>query len=161
MQKTSRQCRKCGDYIPYQVTENGITTRYTNRKFCVKCSPYGKNNRRRDDPAKPPQRPGKYKSWTEEEKQRHRDNVNAYGFRRKQELVRIKGGKCEICGYNKCLQAMSFHHRDPSKKEFSLDKNGIAHRPWNKVIKEAKKCDLLCVRCHIETESLPSSLCAH
>ena len=38
--------------------------------------------------------------------------------------VEYKGGKCEICGYNKCYGALEFHHEDPSKKEFNISKDG-------------------------------------
>ena len=34
--------------------------------------------------------------------------------------VEYKGGKCEKCGYNKCIDALDFHHIDPSKKEFGI-----------------------------------------
>ena len=30
-------------------------------------------------------------------------------------LVEYKGGKCEICGYNKCYAALEFHHKDPNE----------------------------------------------
>jgi len=32
----------------------------------------------------------------------------------KKMLVQYKGGKCERCGYNKCIRALEFHHLDPS-----------------------------------------------
>ena len=28
--------------------------------------------------------------------------------------VEEKGGKCSICGYNKCIEALEFHHLDPT-----------------------------------------------
>ena len=28
-----------------------------------------------------------------------------------------KCGKCEICGYDKCIDALEFHHLDPQKKK--------------------------------------------
>jgi hypothetical protein len=40
--------------------------------------------------------------------------------RRKQNkllLVEYKGGKCECCGYDKCIAALEFHHLDPTTKE--------------------------------------------
>ncbi len=27
-----------------------------------------------------------------------------------------KGGRCMICGYDRCLEALEFHHSDSSKK---------------------------------------------
>ena len=32
--------------------------------------------------------------------------------------VKYKGEKCIICGYNKCIRSLDFHHLDPEKKNF-------------------------------------------
>ena len=63
-------------------------------------------------------------------------------------LVQYKGGKCEICGYDKCIAALDFHHLDPSQK----DTNWIHMRRWNpeRVKKEVDKCQLVCRNCHSE-----------
>jgi hypothetical protein len=29
--------------------------------------------------------------------------------------VSYKGGRCQICGYDRCIEALEFHHRDPSQ----------------------------------------------
>ena len=66
-------------------------------------------------------------------------------------LVEERGSRCERCGYDKSLRALSFHHRDPSKKSFSISHNrtviGI-----EKMRDEVEKCDLLCANCHMEVE---------
>ena len=36
----------------------------------------------------------------------------------KQWALDYKGQKCEICGYNKCSQALEFHHKEKDKKIF-------------------------------------------
>ncbi len=59
------------------------------------------------------------------------------------------GGKCAICGYNKSSRALSFHHRDPKKKDFGVAANGMT-RSWEKTRKEIDKCILLCANCHME-----------
>lgn len=66
----------------------------------------------------------------------------------KQEAVDYKGGKCEICGYNKCLGALVFHHKDPSQK----DPKWTVMKSWplDKIKTELDKCQLLCCRCHAE-----------
>jgi hypothetical protein len=66
--------------------------------------------------------------------------------------VRYKGGKCVICGYNKCKECLVFHHLDPNEKDFSLSMRGIT-RAWRRVKKELDKCILLCVRCHCEVHA--------
>lgn len=60
-----------------------------------------------------------------------------------------KGGKCMICGYDRCLEALDFHHRDPQKKGFGLSDKGIT-RSWEKTRKEIDKCVLVCANCHRE-----------
>lgn len=63
--------------------------------------------------------------------------------------VEYKGGKCNKCGYNKCLGAMEFHHLDPKEKDFSIGNKGYT-RSWDKVKEELDKCVLLCANCHRE-----------
>ncbi len=63
--------------------------------------------------------------------------------------VELKGGKCEICGYDKCMAAMVFHHKDPCKKEFGLSMQGLT-RSWESTKRELGKCVLLCSNCHRE-----------
>lgn len=48
------------------------------------------------------------------------DHVKEYRRRTKQELVNYKGGKCQVCGYDKCNDALDFHHLDPTEKDFSI-----------------------------------------
>lgn len=60
-----------------------------------------------------------------------------------------KGNRCIICGYGKCQRALSFHHIDPTKKEFDLSSKGLT-RSWEKIQKEIKKCILVCANCHME-----------
>jgi len=68
--------------------------------------------------------------------------------------VKYKGGKCQICGYNKCIAALEFHHRNPQEKSFGISQGGNS-RSWDKVQKELDKCDLLCSNCHKEVEYSP------
>lgn len=67
----------------------------------------------------------------------------------KKKAVEYKGGKCEICGYNKCLAALTFHHIDPEKKNFAISR--VAHKlDWEDLKAEISGCQLLCSNCHIE-----------
>jgi len=66
----------------------------------------------------------------------------------KRKYVEYKGGSCEICGYNKCIAGLTFHHRIESEKEFQISDGKT--RPWDKVKKELDKCMLLCSNCHNE-----------
>lgn len=69
---------------------------------------------------------------------------------RKLELIEYKGGKCEICGYNKNLAVLNFHHIDSSKKSFNIDGRLLANKKMEDLIDEANKCMLLCANCHQE-----------
>lgn len=35
----------------------------------------------------------------------------------------MKGGKCSICGYDRCIQALEFHHLDVTKKDIGVSTN--------------------------------------
>ena len=75
---------------------------------------------------------------------------------RQESIKRLKeeaGGKCAICGYNRCFNALCFHHRDPKNKEFSLSDKCCKHYSYEKLKREADKCLLMCVRCHTEFHS--------
>ena len=69
----------------------------------------------------------------------------------KARAVEYKGGKCQKCGYDKCIEALEFHHRDPSQKEFTI--SGSYNISWNKIQQELDKCDILCANCHREEHS--------
>lgn len=66
--------------------------------------------------------------------------------------IEFKGGKCNICGYDKCNAALELHHIDKRKKDFGLSMNGIT-RSWEKTKKELQKCILVCSNCHREIHS--------
>ena len=67
----------------------------------------------------------------------------------KEMAIEYKGGKCEICGYNKCFDALEFHHINPSEKDFGIGEKGYT-RSFEVIKKELDKCMLLCCRCHRE-----------
>ena len=63
--------------------------------------------------------------------------------------VEYKGGSCAVCGYNRCIEALEFHHNNSSGKDFSISEKGYT-RSWAKVKEELDKCMLLCANCHRE-----------
>lgn len=72
-------------------------------------------------------------------------------YQRRKELreraVQHLGGKCQICGYNKCSAAFDFHHVDPLGKDFNISA-GLTS--WERILPELEKCVLLCSNCHRE-----------
>jgi transposase len=77
------------------------------------------------------------------------ERVTAHRRQTKVLLVKEAGGCCQSCGYDRCLAALEFHHRDPSTKLFQLSLHGIT-RSIEALRKEAEKCTLLCANCHAE-----------
>lgn len=78
--------------------------------------------------------------------------IQAVRKRRKklrQLAIGYKGGKCEVCGYHRCPEAMEFHHLDSSAKDFGISRKGYT-RSWAKVKGELDKCTMLCANCHRE-----------
>jgi len=78
--------------------------------------------------------------------------VKAVAKRRKkirEEAIKYKGGKCNICGYSKCSKALDFHHIDEVGKGFGISAKGYT-RSWNRVKAELNKCVLICANCHRE-----------
>lgn len=75
------------------------------------------------------------------------DGVKDIRHRKKEALVEYKGGKCQICGYNRCIQALDFHHLNPAEKDFRLSSSS---KSLDELKKEADKCILVCSNCHRE-----------
>lgn len=68
-------------------------------------------------------------------------------FRTKKRAIEILGGKCSKCGYkfnNYNIAAFEFHHL--YSKDFII--GNVANKSWELILKEIKKCILLCSNCH-------------
>lgn len=63
--------------------------------------------------------------------------------------VSYKGGKCQLCGYDKCRESLEFHHILKNKKNFGISEKGYT-RSWDSIKSELDKCVLLCANCHRE-----------
>jgi transposase len=79
------------------------------------------------------------------------DAVTRRRRRVKQILVREAGGRCYLCGYDRHVGAMQFHHLDTETKVFGLADRGFT-RSLEVARAEAAKCVLLCSNCHAEVE---------
>ncbi len=64
-------------------------------------------------------------------------------------LVEAFGGKCQVCGYNKCYNSLVFHHKNPQTKKFTISGEGVT-RSYAAMYEEALKCYLVCANCHSE-----------
>lgn len=70
---------------------------------------------------------------------------------RKKSLMNWAGNKCSRCGYDTCIGALEFHHKNPDNKSFNV-KSKVSTYSLDKLKEEAKKCILLCSNCHREIE---------
>ena len=66
-------------------------------------------------------------------------------------MIEEAGGRCLLCGHDRKMAALQFHHVDPTTKLFTL-RNGDT-RSLKRMRAEAAKCILLCANCHAEVES--------
>jgi transposase len=81
-----------------------------------------------------------------------RQRVADHRRRVKAVLVAEAGGRCRLCGYDRYVGALHFHHNAPGEKAFGLALRGAA-RSLERSRAEARKCTLLCANCHAEVEA--------
>lgn len=103
----------------FEIMDKGWT-----RKYCYECSPH------------------------ENEKCSHADAVTIKRRAIKKALIEYAGGKCQKCGYNKCMRALEFHHLNPEEKDFGISK--VLTRNIKQLKAEIDKCILFCSNCHQE-----------
>jgi transposase len=72
--------------------------------------------------------------------------------RLKEMLVSDAGGGCCVCGYDRYIGALQFHHLDPAQKRLEISRNGVT-LSLAALRAEAAKCVLLCSNCHAEVEA--------
>ncbi|MBI3521988.1 MAG: hypothetical protein HY071_02665 [Chloroflexi bacterium] len=139
----TKLCAVCGmPFLARQV--DGKLRMLYRRRFCFDCSPFGLHNTSKSPLGIPD--PAELR-----ERRRRRKNAATYRSlkvrrkRRKADLIQTRGGCCEECGYDASPAALEFHHRDPATKEFAL---GNFQGTWDRLLREAEKCDLLCANCH-------------
>lgn len=86
--------------------------------------------------------PDYMKKWRLLHRQKILQQKKLWYQQKKEERVRILGGKCQICGYDKCIAALVLHHLNQKEKERDKD--------WVKNDFDPSKYMLLCANCHEE-----------
>lgn len=76
--------------------------------------------------------------------------VTDWRRRTKSRIIDSMGGHCQICGYNKCNEALELHHIKPEEKELSFGRVMSNPKSWDKIVVELRKCILICSCCHKE-----------
>jgi len=59
----------------------------------------------------------------------------------------LKSNGCAICGYNKYVGALDFHHVEPKSKKYYISPQRLYRKDF---FEELNKCILLCKNCHAE-----------
>jgi hypothetical protein len=84
-------------------------------------------------------------------KQKYRDKNRRHRARNREFVRRVSVFVgCQICGYNRCPEALHFHHIDPNNKERDVASMIARMNGRNVLKKEMRKCIILCSRCHAE-----------
>lgn len=92
-----------------------------------------------------------YSSYSEQRKENLKRAVTENRRKKKIRAVEYKGGRCRVCKYSRCMDALQFHHLDPSEKDFMLSR--VGSWAWERIVRELDKCVLLCNRCHTEVHA--------
>ena len=66
-------------------------------------------------------------------------------------LIEEAGGRCALCGYDRCEWNLHFHHVLPATKSFPMTM--ASGKGIERYRAEARKCVLLCANCHGEVEA--------
>lgn len=164
-------CENCKSEFPQSIIINGKRKYLHQRRFCPSCSPFDKKNTKDIIKYPPPRIIGGVihktcrgckqelpfienhfymkSTWGKSRalcKSCSRKSKNNRNNKLKQWAVNLLGGKCILCGYNKYIGSLDFHHKDPSQKDF-----GIAGKKAKSELEpELKKCILVCRNCHGE-----------
>lgn len=162
-------CKLCGKQFKTCATIDGKKKNLSLRTYCLECVPFGTHySKQIDNIRKIEVSIEKNENYEQLNcKECKKDYIFSKSYRngasrslcasctvknwrkkKKQEIVDKCGGKCCVCGYNKCNNALDFHHLDPNNKS-----NGISYlisSNTEKLDDELKKCILLCKNCHAE-----------
>ena len=159
-------CNKCKKQFPNRIILDGKPRNLSARKYCLECSQFNQHNTKKlEDYLGDTKRCNICQKflplsqfYTKGGKRKHEpvsncklcDKKRLAESARKMKLlcVAYKGGSCEICGYNKCVAALDFHHTDPNCKDFQISRSHT--KSLAKVKPELDKCILLCSNCHRE-----------
>ncbi len=86
----------------------------------------------------------------ERNKEKYQKRTGVRNAKYKLKALRAHGHvSCQRCGFPHPA-ALEFHHRDPSTKEFNIATAVVAPKkyPWEAILKELEKCDVICSNCH-------------
>ena len=145
-----RICEVCGK----KFTSPGIL-----RKRCFECSP--RYISKKDDPdgfrtCSKCRKLLPIDRFTQKSRNYCRSCSSRYDLERatqlKLKVITHMGGKCQICGYSKCQNALDLHHPN-GKEDKDMTWTKLRKYSWKRIKKEISNCVLLCANCHREAHS--------
>ena len=149
-------CRQCGVEFPNWWKLEGKRRNISKRKFCLSCSPFGRHNTKANNPKSREKLCRRCGEIDPDKFYKNKkilciacDNIRSVEKQKemKKRIVEYLGGKCSICGYNKCLRSLHLHH---SKGGKDVNFSHIKNWGWERVLVEIVKCELVCSNCHGE-----------
>jgi hypothetical protein len=148
-----KKCLKCLKEFKIHVVIDGKERNINKRNYCLECSPFGMRNTKRLH--LPPRDKNSKKHCTEcgKEFKWTKNNVcsTCRNFKRRNEqrlkAIQYCGNECKCCGH-KDTDVLTFHHKNPKTKKFTLCHHW--NKSWSIILKEIKKCELLCANCHMK-----------
>jgi len=164
-------CKNCNKEFPTKIRIGEKNYGLYNRKFCLLCSPFKEHNTKDISKNIITEQNGKMYKICSVCKQNLEFNKENYYMRNRgdyqpqckscgnkktvenQRNVKLKsieymGGKCQFCGYSKCVNSLDFHHKDPLQKSFNISAGKCYN--FDKLKLELDKCILVCRNCHGE-----------
>lgn len=91
----------------------------------------------------------KIKAYYKKTKDKQVRQVVARRDDRKDSYIKLKGSRCEICGFEyngENAACFDFHHLDPNEKDY--EPSTAIRLSREKAIAELSKCQLVCANCH-------------
>jgi hypothetical protein len=158
-------CTKCGNPFSNRLVIDGKERIFSSRSYCLTCSPFNSRNTKKLHTPLPSDDCICKRCKTDYVYKRGIGATHTYcpsccstnrKNKVKQQAINYLGGKCVLCGYNKFVNALDFHHLDRKTKLFNI--SGNFNRSWDAVKAELDKCVILCANCHREVEGSFSKL---
>lgn len=104
--------------MPYKDREKRLEyARQMYLKHRVTYSDYGKRYREDNKERLQEEKRAYYQDNKERIKSNNRICRNRRRRMSKRQAIEYKGGRCELCGYDRCRAAMCFHHLDRTAKD--------------------------------------------
>lgn len=163
----TKECTKCKAILPINCFYKEAKRKDGYYPHCRDCHNARLKKYKQANAEKISKKSKEYRERTGYDKQYYQANLekkiaysNANGFRKrkavKEVAVEYLGGKCSICGYDKCIAALDFHHVDPTQKDFNISQ--YYKKDFTDELKaELDKCILICANCHRELHYLDAA----